>query len=136
MATRPSWAADVDHDVAQAIYLHLLLSGRRPPNHADVLARAARTASAALFRGLMEFFHDGRPTSADWARSPCDPRADVTLSEVLQGAPNAFTRKWSKADLQRFCDADKLVGHVTKGRATRRRMRKEWGCPADWKLLL
>ena len=58
MATRPSWAADVDHDVAQAIYLHLLLSGRRPPNHADVLARAARTASAALFRGLMEFFHD------------------------------------------------------------------------------
>lgn len=132
-AAKPGWADDVDHEVSHVILLYLMFRGQSVPN--ALLASAARTAFAAHFRALMEFFHDGRPSAADWGRQPCEPRSDVTLSDVVSGSPNPYARSWSKADLKRLCDADKLLGHVSTNRASRRRMRKEWGCKADWRQL-
>ena len=130
---RPLWTRDVDHEVAQAIYLYLLLNNRSVPT--EVRWSAARTAFSAHFRALMEFFHDGRPSGNDWTRQPCERPRDVHLSDALDDGSNPFSRSWAKADLKRLCDADKLVGHLSARRATRRRMRKEWGSESDWRLL-
>ena len=130
---QPPWARDVDHEVAQAIYLYLMLNNETLPN--EVLRSAARTAFSAHFRALMEFFHDGRPSRNDWTRQSCEPPRDVHLSDTLDGASNPFSHSWTKGELRRLCDADKLVGHLSESRTTRRRMRKEWGSASDWSLL-
>lgn len=128
-ATRPSWTPDIDHDVEQLILLRLILSGKTESVPASVL----RTAFAAHFRSLMEFFHDGRPSRSRGAR-PFASSDDLRLSDVL-GREHRYTGNWSKADRTRLDDADKLVGHLSKLRTSRRRMRHEWGGEQDWRLL-
>jgi hypothetical protein len=133
--TAPSFARDVNHELTQAIALSRIIRNRSVEGLSPLLQSAVHTAFAAHFRALMEFFHDGTPSSADWNRLPAELRRNVTYSQITGTGSNPFSGSWSKSDLRRFRDAHKLVGHLTEERSARRRMRKEWGCVADWQLL-
>ena len=116
----PTQRFHVDHEMSQALCIarELALQNGR----AACVNRAMRVAYAAHFRVLMEFFHDGRP---DRNRD----RRDLAVSDFT---PPSSTRKpWSTRERKRFEAADKLVGHLSKGRARRHNARREWGGPDD-----
>ena len=131
----PTFAADVTHEVEQLLTLHRLLRQRSHRRRPKAIRSALRTAYAAHFRVLMEFFHDGRPDNADWNRIPSESRTDIKYSRVTGTSKNRFAGCWSKRDLLRLRDADKLLAHLAEGRATRRGSSDEWGGALDWKLL-
>jgi hypothetical protein len=133
--TDPPFARDVEHELRQAIELSSIVRNRSVRRLPPVLQSAVHTAFAAHFRALMEFFHDGTPSAFDWKRLPSEARNNVRYSQITGTGSNPYSRRWSKADLRRFRDAHKLVGHLAEERSTRRRMRKEWGADADWRLL-
>jgi AcrR family transcriptional regulator len=120
----------VDAEIAQALELGLAFRGG-PSGFSPVALRAMTTAFAAHFRALMEFFHDMRPGH----RNP-DTR-DWILSEFLPpGARNPFHGSWSLRERRRFDAADKLVGHLSKGRRLRHHATKDWGHSQDRAMLL
>ena len=131
----PSWAQDVDHELSQLLALHRLFREKGyKSRHSEVVRRALRVAYSSHFRTLMEFFHDGRPSDSDWKRIGNEKKGDVRYSRVT-GGPNPFARQWSKRELKRFRDADKLAAHLSDQRAARRGSRAEWGDDDDWRLI-
>jgi hypothetical protein len=82
----------------------------------------------------MAFFHDGRPSDSDWNRIGKEKKGDVHYSRVTGGA-NSFAKHWSKRELKRFRDADKLAAHLTNQRDARRGVKAEWGDDDDWRLI-
>ena len=116
--------------MAQALELGLEFTS--PTGHWPAhVWRATRTAYAAHFRALMEFFHDMRPT---WLK-PSD--LDWILSDFLPtGVSNPFRGKWARRERMRFTAADKLVGHLSKGRRLRQHSDAEWGGPQDHAMIL
>ena len=134
-AQAPPFAADVSHEVEQLLTLHRLLRQRGHRRRPKAIRSALRTAYAAHFRVLMEFFHDGRPDNADWNRVPSENRADIKYSRLTGAGRNKFAGCWSKRDLLRLRDADKLLAHLAEGRGARRGSSDEWGGALDWKLI-
>lgn len=131
----PPYAADVTHEIKQLLVLHRLLRQRSHRRRPEAIRSALRTAYAAHFRVLMEFFHDGRPDSADWNRIPTEARNDVKYSRLTGVGRNKFAGCWSKRDLLRLRDADKLLAHLAEGRALRLGSSNEWGGALDWQLI-
>jgi hypothetical protein len=120
----------VDAEMAQALELGLAFRDC-PSVFSPVALRAMTTAYAAHFRALMEFFHDMRP-----GRSKPDSR-DWILSDFLpRGTANRFRGNWSIRDKRRFDAADKLVGHLSRGRRLRHHATKDWGHSSDRTALL
>src|SRR5437764_653928 len=91
------------------------------------MKRAADVAYAAHLRVLLEFFRNGR-TGADLGRVGCPGRNDLSVSEL---ASSSSSIAWSDDELRRLCDADKLLGHLSKDRGTRT---SDWGRDEDWAL--
>ena len=131
----PSFEPDVDHEIAEAIRLSEMIRGSRIGRFPKAVQSAIHTAFAAHFRALMEFFHDRTPEPADWSKLPPETRNNVRYSQITGTGKNRNAGRWTLADLRRFRDAHKLVGHLAEERVARRKMRKEWGEQADWNLL-
>ena len=128
----PSKAAKkhVDSEMAQALELGLALRDCQGA-FSSIALRAMTTAYAVHFRALMEFFHDMRP-----GHSTPDAR-DWILSDFLpRGSTNPFRGHWTVRERRRFEAADKLVGHLSKGRRLRHRATKDWGHSQDCDMLL
>lgn len=132
---KPAFHPDVNHELTQAILLSQIVRDGSVRSLPPLLQSAVHTAFAAHFRTLMEFFHDGAPSKKDWARILPEPRQNVRYSQISGAGANPFAGTWTKADLRRVRDAHKLMGHLAEERQARRRMRKEWGTEADWRLL-
>jgi len=92
------------------------------------MKRAADVAYAAHLRVLLEFFRNGR-SGADLARVRCPKPNDLNVSEL---DPSWSSTVWTDSELERLCDADKLLGHLSKDRRSRV---SDWGRDADWLLL-
>jgi hypothetical protein len=132
----PQWAPDVDHEIAQLLALHRLFREKGyKSRYSGVVKRALRVAYATHFRALMEFFHDGRPSDTKSKHAAQkQKKSDVRYSRVT-GGTNPFAHRWTKRELKRFEDADKLSAHLTDQRAVRRGKRGEWGDDDDWRLM-
>jgi hypothetical protein len=115
----------VDAQLSQILELGLELSRQHPAR----IRRALRTAYAAHFRTLMEFFHDGRP-----GKKP--KRSDWKLSDFIPtGTVNPLRAKWTVQEKTRFKAADQLLGHLSKRRPNWTR-EGEWVCGADQEMIL
>jgi hypothetical protein len=119
---------DLDHELSQLIALHRELRSPRYQEYPDCVKRAVVVAYAAHYRVLLEFFHDGR-RSATREDVDCPKPADLRYSKVADGVT---APAWSRTALDRLCDADKLVGHLSEQRGERQ---SDWGRDADWDLL-
>lgn len=112
----------------QLIRLHDEMRSSRWMLYPEVIRRAAAVAYAAHMRVRLEFFHDGR-RDADLSRvgypTPNDLKAS-TVSSALGGVA------WTDQQLNRLCDADKLLGHLSQNRPART---SDWGRAEDWELL-
>src|SRR5262245_15465500 len=120
-------ARDIGHEVAMAAALSELVRSGKVRALPPVVQSAVHTAFATHMRSLLEFFHDGPPSSADWSKLPAEPRQTVHYSWITETRPNPFAGRWTKRDLARCRDAHKLMGHLAEERQRRRRMRREWG---------
>lgn len=130
------WASHVDHELSQLIKLHYHMCRPWYPLYPETVRRACRVAYASHFRALVEFFHNGRPLQSRMEGAGCEPRApgqDITFRDL---APGAYSLPdWTDAELLRLCDADKLVGHLSKLRGARTTL-ENWGSDSDlaiWK---
>ena len=125
------WARHVDHELSQLIELHYHMRAPWYPLYPDTVRRACRVAYASHLRALLEFFHDGRPSPARLEQAGCEPRAqgqDITYNDMTPGA--ASRPDWTAPELLRLCDADKLVGHLSKLRGARTKL-ENWGSDSD-----
>lgn len=125
----PAARAHVNHEIAQAIELGLRFAGTIPAD--DLVIRSMRVAYAAHFRALMEFFQEIRPTKTnpntnDWQASDFLPPR----------ATNPFRAKWPKRLKARFDAADKLLGHLSRGRQLRHHTTHEWGDRRDHEVVV
>jgi len=91
--------------------------------------RACRVAYASHFRALMVFFHDRRPSRERRVSVGCEEPDDVVWGDFA-GGQTPFP-EWNDDEVRRLCDADKLVGHLSKDRVVRERLVDEWGCDND-----
>jgi hypothetical protein len=81
-------------------------------------------------RVLLEFFRNGRVNlKPELKRVGCPAPNDLHVSE-LDGSWRGTV--WTDEELKRLCDADKLLGHLSKDRGQRV---SDWGCDTDWLLL-
>jgi len=125
------WAPHVDHELSQLIKLHHHMRALWYPLYPDTVRRACRVAYASHLRALLEFFHNGRPPQARLEAAGCEPRApdqDITYTDMTPGA--ASRPDWTNTELLRLCDADKLVGHISKLRGARTKL-ENWGSDTD-----
>jgi hypothetical protein len=118
-------ALDVDSEMASLLAIAIERASRSTDYPPHVVA-ALETAYAAHFRNFMEFVHNGRPTYKA-------KRKDIRFSDFPGGTQNVV---WKPSELQRFKAADKLVAHLSRGRAQRRHAKRYWGGPADHALAL
>jgi len=120
---------DLNHELYQLMRLHREMRSWRWWFYPKTMKRAVDVAYAAHLRVLLEFFRNGRPRSADFARVGCPSRNDLRVSEL---DPASKSTTWTDDELRRVCDADKLLGHLSKDRGTRT---SDWGRDEDWALL-
>jgi len=120
---------DLNHELYQLMRLHREMRSWRWWLYPKTMKRAADVAYAAHLRVLVEFFRNGRPSGADFARVGCPKPNDLSVSEL---DPASTSTTWSDDELRRVRDADKLLGHLSKDRRTRT---SDWGRNADWVLL-
>jgi hypothetical protein len=127
-----NWAPHVDHELAQLIRLHHIMRrfwyGWLP----DPVRRACRVAYASHFRALLTFFHDRRPSRARQMAVGCEEPSDITWGDFAAGQ-TPFP-EWTDEEIRRVCDADKLVGHLSKDRVSRELQTAEWGSDQDHSL--
>ena len=120
--------AGLNHELYQLMGLHREMSSWRWRFYPKLLRRAGDVAYAAHLRVLLEFFRNGR-SGADLNRVGCPKPNDLNASDVdalWQGSG------WTDLELRRLCDADKLLGHLSKDRSSRT---SDWGRNEDWDLL-
>jgi hypothetical protein len=122
--------SDLNHELYQLMRLHREMRSCRWWFYPKTMKRAADVAYAAHMRVLLEFFRNGRVAiEADLKRIGCPKPNDLIVSEV---DASSSSRKWADDELRRLCDADKLLGHLSKDRGTRT---SDWGREADWTLV-
>lgn len=120
--------ADLNHELYQLMGLHREMRSWRWRLYPRLLRRAGDVAYAAHLRVLLEFFRNGR-RGADLTRVSCPKPNDLNASDV----DAAWTESaWTDPELERLCDADKLLGHLSKDRGMRT---SDWGRDADWLIL-
>ena len=120
----------LDHELYQIMRLHREMRSWRWNLYPKTMKRAADVAYAAHMRVLLEFFRNGRINiNGDLQRLGCPKRNDLKVSDLDQSWSST---KWTDKELERLCDADKLLGHLSKDRGTRS---SDWGRNADWTLL-
>jgi len=125
------WAPHVDHARSQLIKLHYHMRRAWYRFYPDTVRRACRVAYASHLRALLEFFHNGRPSRSRLEGAGCEPTTpdqDITFRDMTpRSAP---LRDWTNPELLRLCDADKLVGHISRHRGARIKL-ENWGSDAD-----
>ena len=118
-------ARHVDREMASLLELQKelsLLQSHYPP----VVWHAMRTAYAAHFRNLLEFFHGRRPPGK---KDKLDARYADYLGRDRNKDPLGI---WMEAEKRRMDDADKLLAHLSALRdADDRGERPEWGSEED-----
>jgi len=124
-----AWAPHVDHELAQLIRLHHVMRRFWYRWLPEPVRRACRVAYAAHFRALLTFFHDSRPSRARQTAVGCEEPSDITWGDFAAGA-TPFP-EWTDDEVRRLCDADKLVGHLSKDRVLREQQTAEWGTDHD-----
>ncbi len=139
MSAKPSptladYARHVDHELSQLIRLHYHMRRLWYRFYPRVVRRACRVAYAAHLRAVLEFFHDGRPNWPRMRAAGCEDPDDIRYGDYVGGTTTL--PDWTAAELGRLCDADKLLGHLSKHRVNREGMPDEWGCEADRDLWL
>jgi hypothetical protein len=77
----------------------------------------------------MVFFHDQRPSRERRVSVGCEEPDDVVWGDFA-GGETPFP-EWTDDEVRRLCDADKLVGHLSKDRVAREKLVDEWGCDKD-----
>lgn len=121
---------DLNHELYQIMRLHHEMRSWRWILYPKTMKRAADVAYAAHIRVLLEFFRNGRVNiEADLKRIGCPKPNDLKVSDVDQSWKST---KWTDEELERLCDADKLLGHLSKDRGKRV---SQWGRDEDWALL-
>lgn len=95
----------------------------------EPVRRACRVAYASHFRALLTFFHDQRPSRSRQTAVGCEEPNDITWGEFA-GGRTPFP-EWTDDEIRRLCDADKLVGHLSKDRTAREYQPEEWGSDRD-----
>ena len=115
---------DLNHELYQLMRLHSEMRSWRWRLYPKTMRRAADVAYAAHMRVLLEFFRNSR-IGADLSRVNCPKPNDLTVAEL---DPAKSSTKWSDTELQRLCDADKLLGHLSKDRGARF---SDWGRSSD-----
>lgn len=128
MSEVPLDLSHLDHELTQLMALHSKMRSWRWRLYPKIIRRAGDVAYAAHLRVLLEFFHDGRG-SADLKRIRCPEKNDLTVNELL---PQSSPTPWTDQELRRLCDADKLLGHLSKDRG---QQTSDWGCDDDWTML-
>ena len=124
-----AWAPHVDHELAQLIRLHHLMRRFWYSWLPEPVRRACRVAYAAHFRALLTFFHDRRPPRPRQVAIGCEEPSDITWGDFAAGE-TPFP-EWTDDEIRRLCDADKLVGHLSKDRVPREQETEEWGSDQD-----
>jgi len=121
---------DLDHELSQLMKLHREMRTWRWRLYPKTIKRAADLAYAAHMRVLLEFFRNGRLNlKPELKRIGCPDRNDLVVSEL----DRVWTgTTWTDDELGRLCDADKLLGHLSKDR---RHRTSDWGRDADWDLM-
>jgi len=122
---RRTFALDVDSEMASLLLIAIERANHSTKHPPHVVA-ALETAYAAHFRNFMEFVHNGRPIYKG-------KRKDIRFSDFPGGLQSVG---WKPSELQRFKAADKLVAHLSRGRAQRRHSKRYWGGPDDHALAL
>jgi len=121
---------DLNHELYQLMRLHREMRSWRWRFYPRTMKRAADVAYAAHVRVLLEFFRNGRVnTQANLKRIGCPGANDLKVSEL---DPSWTSTTWTDEELARLCDADKLLGHLSKDRKSRV---SDWGRNEDWALL-
>src|SRR5579864_1620101 len=104
---------DLNHELYQVMRLHREMRSWRWHLYPKTMKRAADVAYAAHMRVLLEFFRNGRVSlKSELKRVGCPDPNDLIVSE-LDGSWSGS--KWTDDELSRLCDADKLLGHLSKG---------------------
>jgi hypothetical protein len=127
--TTPIPLDDLNHELYQLMRLHREMRSWRWWFYPKTMKRAADVAYAAHLRVMLEFFRNERPDPADLTRVGCPKPNDLSVSEL---DPASTSTVWTDDELRRLCDSDKLLGHLSKDRATRT---SDWGRDEDWVLL-
>ena len=120
--------SDLNHELYQLMRLHREMRSWRWRLCPKTMRRAADVAYAPHLRVLLEFFHNGRK-GVDLSSVGCPKANDLHVAEVTSSWTAAA---WSRPELSRLCDADKLLGHLSKDRRSRT---SDWGRDEDWDLL-
>lgn len=115
---------DLNHELYQLMNLHRGMRRWWWRFFPKVMRRAADVAYAAHLRVLLEFFHNGRD-QADLRRVGCPKAKDLHVAHLI--ATQRIVQ-WSDEELRRLCDADKLLGHLSMDRSSRR---SDWGRDQD-----
>ena len=118
----------LNHELYQLMRLHKEMRSWRWRFYPKTIRRAVDVAYAAHLRVLLEFFHDGRK-NADLGRIGCPKPNDLNASAVASPLGGIA---WTDDELNRLCDADKLLGHLSRDRGLRS---ADWGRSEDWLLL-
>jgi len=122
------YAFHVDHELSQLIRLHYHMRCWWYPFYPKIIRRACRVAYAAHLRAALEFFHDGRPGWSRMRAQGCENRDDIKYGDYVG---TNILPDWTVPELARMCDADKLLGHLSKHRVAREGRPDKWGCDAD-----
>jgi hypothetical protein len=120
--------AHLNHELYQLMLLHSEMRSVRWALYPEVMKRAGAVAYAAHLRSLLEFFHGDRPRQAENKRVGCPASADLTVCDVYNAPPTA----WSDDEIRRLCDADKLLAHLSSSRDA---MTSDFGRDSDWLLV-
>lgn len=116
------WWKHLDHDLSQLIRLHREINAPSFGSYPEAVRRGINVAYAAHFRTIMEFAHRKRP------KREGPPPKDITSAALLD---EPLSEKWTEEEERRLADADKLVGHLSRGRVEREGEERDWGCPED-----
>jgi hypothetical protein len=122
------WAPHLDHELAQIASLQGLFAKWWYRFLPETARRSCRVAYAAHFRVLMEFCHAGRPAGAEMGAAGCEPPSDLRPADF---GLDCSVPTWTTEEMARLCDADKLLGHLSKARVAREQLGANWGSRSD-----
>jgi hypothetical protein len=118
-------AHHVDHEMWQLLVLCDAARKGKPSVDTE-LSDAIHTATAAHFRTLMEFFHDGKPDKRPGpSRAP--DRRGVCYGDYLPAGERNLFDTWPLDQHRRHGEADELVAHLALARAL-----GDWNGVPEW----
>lgn len=127
MAAYQDDARHVDHEMVHILLLHSALE--HPKRRiSELCASAMRTAWAAHYRALMEFFHGKRKDDEP------HPEA-IRYCTFLDSGGDDPLGSWGHPEWMRVKHADSLLAHLGERDKHGSAKNREWGEPRDFRLI-